>query len=64
MFKAITKMFEPKPATDVLRGQLREAQRLRAEHEAAGEHHMALAAMCDNRMNRITHELTEAGVAL
>jgi hypothetical protein len=64
MLKSIRKMFEPKPAADVLKAQKFEAERLRAEHEAAGEHHMALAAMYDNRVNRIAHELTEAGVAL
>lgn len=45
--------FRRVPAAEVLVEQLFEAERLHAEHLAAGEMHIALAAVYERRVNRI-----------
>lgn len=53
MRTAILKVFRRVPAVDVMREQLYEAERLQVEHQAAGEMHIALAAVYRMRMERL-----------
>lgn len=56
----LQRIFHQPTATEVLEQQLREADRLYAEHIAAAEHHAALAGMYRGRAERIrkTHAHT------
>lgn len=50
MFK---QLFRRKPMPCVVQEMLYEAERLALEHQAAGEHHLALANMYKVRANRL-----------
>lgn len=52
----LARMFHRQPAAEILREQLFEAERLHAEHMAAGELHLALAGVYRARMDRIRRE--------
>lgn len=47
-------LFKPPPADLIVTEQLYEAQRKLVEHEAAAEHHAALADMYRRRIDRLT----------
>ena len=47
-------LFKPPPADIIVAEQLYEAQRKMLEHEAAAEHHAALAEMYRRRVDRLT----------
>lgn len=51
--KWIKQMFTHPPVGEILTQQLEEAERLQAEHMAAGELHIALAAVYERRVTRI-----------
>lgn len=55
--KLIEKLLNPKQPEDVLREKLFDARRQAIEHEAAFEHHQALAVMYKARIIRIKKEL-------
>lgn len=55
--KLFTDIFHPKPADDVRREQLFEAERLAVEHTAALEMHAALAGVYRARVERLRREL-------
>lgn len=57
--KLIEKLLKPKQPEDVLREKLFDARRQAIEHEAAFEHHQALAAMYKARIVRIRKELEQ-----
>ena len=47
-------IFKPPPADIIVSEQLYEAQRKLVDHEAAAEHHAALAEMYRRRIERLT----------
>ena len=47
-------IFKPPPADIIVTEQLYEAQRKLVDHEAAAEHHAALAEMYRRRIERLT----------
>lgn len=49
----LRRMFHHVPVAEVLGDQLAEAERLHVEHLAAGEFHIALAALYERRVERI-----------
>lgn len=54
--KFLLSLFRPRTAEEELREQLAEAERRALEHFAAGEHHMALAAMYRQRADRLRQQ--------
>ncbi len=55
---AMTQLFKRMPIEHMVDGQLYEAQRLLLEHEAAAEHHAALAEMYRKRVLRLMQTQT------
>lgn len=53
MNRWLARVFHRQPVADILADQLFEAERLHAEHLAAGEMHCALAAVYERRAQRI-----------
>lgn len=51
-------LFQKESAADVVRRQLFEAERLAVEHRASAEHHAALAAMYEQRVERLKSQVT------
>ncbi len=56
MWKSLLAVVQPPSAEVVAQEQREEAARMALEHEAAGEHHLALAAMYRSRMARLSQE--------
>ena len=54
------KLFQRINALELMRKQVDEAQVLRAEHQAAAEHHQALATMYRDRVRRLQPEISHA----
>lgn len=54
------KFFRRKPMPSVVQEMLYEAERLALEHQAAGEHHLALANMYKVRANRLQANVQQA----
>ena len=61
MMKFLKSLFQPVGASKVLQNQLFDARRLQLEHEAAAEHHQALAAMYRSRVERLEVEKAKVG---
>lgn len=59
--KWLSRIFHRQPVAEILREQLFEAERLHAEHLAAGELHIALAAVYDRRAQRIRSHQAQGG---
>ena len=57
------KFFQPVSAAKVASQLLTEAQRMAVEHEAAAEHHKALADMFKARVARLSKQAEGAGDA-
>lgn len=54
--KFLDRIFHRQPVTEILSDQLHEAERLQVEHLAAGEVHIALAAVYERRAQRIRNQ--------
>lgn len=57
MKKFLKSLFHRVPHDQVAKDQLYEARRLVLEHEAAAEHHDALAVMYRNRVERLSEHV-------
>ena len=59
MITAIMALFKRTPVTSIMQDKLYEAQRGLIEHQAAAEHHTALASMYRLRVMRLQASQTE-----
>lgn len=58
MIRIFLKLFQEAPATEVAAKLQREAESLALQHEAAAEHHKALATMYRQRAARLSRSAT------
>lgn len=64
MMAELMRVFRRVPATEVMRDQLFEAERLHVEHQAAAELHAGLATVYQMRVERLKAALTPPSSAL